>query len=136
MKLLATIISLLIAMNVNAQESVLKKDSTIMSSLSHENLSDKDFKAFFKIKNPVYIIDDDVIADSLSYKIFNIIKPEEIFKISVLRDSIPIYGPAGNGNVVIIISKKYALKKIKLKLGAFSNGYFNSHKNENDLLTS
>lgn len=74
----------------------------------------------------LYVLDGRKIADSLIDKDLKNLNPNDILEVTVLKDDSSaktLYGVRGRLGVVIVVTKKYAVKKYQDKLGLISKNY-------------
>lgn len=88
---------------------------------------------------PLLIIDNVQIADSVADKTFKILDPKAILEISILKDSAAssLYSSAGNRSVLMITNKAYAVEQYQKKFSKFSvdyEKYLQLHKNDDSNL--
>ena len=90
--------------------------------------------------NPIFVIDNNMIADTLVTKVLKNLDAASVLEINILKDSLPatVYAQQPLREVVLVVTKAYAIAQYQKKLGTLSRKYKHyllSHQNDdNDIL--
>jgi len=75
--------------------------------------------------NPIYVIDNNTIADTAVTKVLKNLDAATVLEMNILKDSLPatVYAQQPPREVILVVTKVYAIAQCQKKLGAFSKQY-------------